>query len=576
MAALKQQLQQKLQQKLSPQQIQLIRLLELTEIEFEERVQQELVDNPALEEGREEIPDSINEFDANADEDGNPGESAEELTLGDYRTEEDIPDYRLEADNYSKDDKKEDIPFVSASSFHDYLESQLGELSLDETSYQIAQYIIGNIDDNGYLQRPATGRLGVLVVGVGGAVATTMITGTLAARKGLAKAIGSIAQMATMRMQDGKEHLIKDVVPLVDLNDIVFGGWDIFADDAYEAAMYAEVLKEKDLNLVKDELKAIKPMPAAFDHNFAKRLNGTHIKNAATRWDMVEQLREDIRTFKANNNCDRIAVLWAASTEIYVPLSEEHKSLAALEKAMKENNTEVISPSMCYAYAAIAEGAPFIMGAPNLCVDTPAMWEFSKKMNVPISGKDFKSGQTLMKTVLAPMFKTRMLGVSGWFSTNILGNRDGEVLDQPENFKTKEVSKLSVIDNIFEPEKFPDLYGDVYHKVRINYYPPRKDNKEAWDNIDIFGWMGYPMEIKVNFLCRDSILAAPIALDLVIFSDLALRAGMCGIQTWLSFFCKSPMHDFEHEPVHDLFQQWRMVKETLRNMVGETAPSYLD
>ena len=315
---------------------------------------------------------------------------------------------------------------------------------------------------------------------------------------------------------------------------------------------------------------------AAFDHNFAKRLNGTHIKKAATRWEMTEQLREDIRNFKAANNCERIAVLWAASTEIYIPLSKEHESLAALEQAMKENNTEVISPSMCYAYAAIAEGAPFIMGAPNLCVDTPAMWEFSKKMNVPISGKDFKSGQTLMKTVLAPMFKTRMLGVSGWFSTNILGNRDGEVLDQPENFKTKEVSKLSVIDNIFEPEKYPDLYGDVYHKVRINYYPPRKDNKEAWDNIDIFGWMGYPMEIKVNFLCRDSILAAPIALDLVIFSDLALRAGMCGIQTWLSFFCKSPMHDFEHEPVHDLFQQWRMLKETLRNMVGETAPSYLD
>ena len=243
---------------------------------------------------------------------------------------------------------------------------------------------------------------------------------------------------------------------------------------------------------------------------------------------------------------------------------------------MKDNNTEVISPSMCYAYAAIAEGAPFVMGAPNLCVDTPAMWEFSKKMNVPISGKDFKSGQTLMKTVLAPMFKTRMLGVSGWFSTNILGNRDGEVLDDPANFKTKEVSKLSVIDNIFEPEKFPDLYGDVYHKVRINYYPPRKDNKEAWDNIDIFGWMGYPMEIKVNFLCRDSILAAPIALDLVLFSDLALRAGMYGIQTWLSFFCKSPMHDFEHQPVHDLFQQWRMVKQTLRDMIGEKAPNYLD
>ena len=396
--------------------------------------------------------------------------------------------------------------------------------------------------------KPATGRLGVLVVGVGGAVSTTMITGTLAARKGLAKPIGSITQMATIRMENNDEKLIKDVVPLADLNDIVFGGWDIFPDNAYEAAMYAEVLKEKDLNLVKEELQAIKPMPAAFDHNFAKRLNGTYIKQAATRWEMMEQLREDIRNFKAANNCERIAVLWAASTEIYVPLCKEHESLAALEEAMKA----------------------------NLCVDTPAMWEFSKKMNVPISGKDFKSGQTLMKTVLAPMFKTRMLGVSGWFSTNILGNRDGEVLDQPENFKTKEVSKLSVIDNIFEPEKYPDLYGDVYHKVRINYYPPRKDNKEAWDNIDIFGWMGYPMEIKVNFLCRDSILAAPIALDLVIFSDLALRAGMSGIQTWLSFFCKSPMHDFEHEPIHDLFTQWRMVKETIRTMVGEKSPSYLD
>ena len=305
--------------------------------------------------------------------------------------------------------------------------------------------------------KPATGRLGVLVVGVGGAVSTTMITGTLAARKGLAKPIGSITQMATIRMENNDEKLIKDVVPLADLNDIVFGGWDIFPDNAYEAAMYAEVLKEKDLNLVKEELQAIKPMPAAFDHNFAKRLNGTYIKQAATRWEMVEQLREDIRNFKAANNCERIAVLLAARTEIYVPLCKEHESLAALEEAMKANNTEVVSPSMCYAYAAIAEGAPFIMGAPNLCVDTPAMWEFSKKMNVPISGKDFKSGQTLMKTVLAPMFKTRMLGVSGWFSTNILGNRDGEVLDQPENFKTKEVSKLSVIDNIFEPEKFPDL-----------------------------------------------------------------------------------------------------------------------
>ena len=423
--------------------------------------------------------------------------------------------------------------------------------------------------------KEAKGKLGVLVVGVGGAVSTTMITGVLAARKGLAKPIGSITQMATMRVQAG-EKPIKEIVPLADLSDIVFGGWDIFPDNAYEAASYAEVLKEKDLKLVKEELEAIKPMPAAFDHNWAKRLNGTHIKQAATRWEMVEQRRADIRAFKAEHACERMAVLWAASTEIYIPMSEDHQSLASLEKAMKENHTETISPSMCYAYAAIAEGAPFIMGAPNLCVDIPAMWEFSKQQCVPIAGKDFKSGQTLMKTVLAPMFKTRMLGLSGWFSTNILGNRDGEVLDDPANFKTKEVSKLSVIDNILEPEKFPELYSDVYHKVRINYYPPRKDNKEAWDNIDIFGWMGYPMEIKVNFLCRDSILAAPIALDLVLFSDLALRAGMCGIQTWLSFFCKSPMHDFEHEPVHDLFQQWRIVKQAIRQMIGEEAPDYLD
>lgn len=423
--------------------------------------------------------------------------------------------------------------------------------------------------------KEAKGKLGVLVVGVGGAVSTTMITGVLAARKGLAKPIGSITQMATMRVQAG-EKPIKEIVPLADLSDIVFGGWDIFPDNAFEAASYAEVLKEKDLKLVKEELEAIKPMPAAFDHNWAKRLNGTHIKQAETRWEMVEQLRADIRAFKAEHACERMAVLWAASTEIYIPISEDHQSLASLEKAMKENHTETISPSMCYAYAAIAEGAPFIMGAPNLCVDIPAMWEFSKQQCVPIAGKDFKSGQTLMKTVLAPMFKTRMLGLNGWFSTNILGNRDGEVLDDPANFKTKEVSKLSVIDNILEPEKFPELYSDVYHKVRINYYPPRKDNKEAWDNIDIFGWMGYPMEIKVNFLCRDSILAAPIALDLVLFSDLALRAGMCGIQTWLSFFCKSPMHDFEHEPVHDLFQQWRIVKQAIRQMIGEEAPDYLD
>ena len=410
----------------------------------------------------------------------------------------------------------------------------------------------------------ASGNLGVLIVGLGGAVSTTLMTGVLSIRKGVAKPIGSISQMASIKMQDGKEHLIKDIVPIADLNSIKFGGWDIFEDNAYDAAMYAEVLKDKDLNEVKKELMEIKPMSAAFDHNFAKRLNGTYIKDAKNRWEMVELLREDIRKFRKDNHCNRIVVIWAASTEIYIPLAEEHKTLESLEKAMKDDRTDVIAPSMCYAYAALSEGAPFIMGAPNLCVDIPAMWELSEKIHVPIAGKDFKSGQTLMKTVLAPMFKTRMLGVSGWFSTNILGNRDGEVLDQPENFKTKEVSKLSVIGNILEPEKHPDLYGNVYHKVRINYYPPRKDNKEAWDNIDIFGWMGYPMEIKVNFLCRDSILAAPIALDLILFSDLALRAGMYGTQTWLSFFCKSPMHDNEHEPVHVLFKQWRMVKKNYK------------
>lgn len=422
----------------------------------------------------------------------------------------------------------------------------------------------------------ASGKLGVMIVGMGGAVSTTLITGVLSVRKGIAKPIGSITQMASIKMQDGKEHFIKDIVPIADLKDVKFGGWDIFDDNAYDAAMYAEVLKEKDLNKVKDELIEIKPMSAVFDHNFAKRLNGTYIKKAETRWDMVELLRQDIRKFKKENGCDRIVVLWAASTEIYIPLAEEHKTLESLEKAMKDNRTDIIAPSMCYAYAALSEEAPFVMGAPNLCVDIPAMWELSEKKQVPIAGKDFKSGQTLMKTVLAPMFKTRMLGVSGWFSTNILGNRDGEVLDQPENFKTKEVSKLSVIDNILEPEKYPELYGNLYHKVRINYYPPRKDNKEAWDNIDIFGWMGYPMEIKVNFLCRDSILAAPIALDLVLFSDLALRAGMYGIQTWLSFFCKSPIHDNDHEPVHDLFQQWRIVKQTIRKMAGENESDYLD
>jgi myo-inositol-1-phosphate synthase len=427
--------------------------------------------------------------------------------------------------------------------------------------------------------KPASGKLGVLVVGVGGAVSTTFIVGTLAVRKGLATPIGSITQLATMRLGKRNENnfpKIKDIVPLATLDDIVFGGWDIFPEDVYAAAKHAEVLTDKDLEGVKDELIAIKPMKAAFDQNFVKRLNGTHVKEADTRWELMEQVREDIRNFKAQNNCDRVVVIWAASTEIYLPLADEHQTLEGFRKAMKENNVEQIAPSMCYAYAAIAEGAPFIMGAPNLCVDMPAMWEFSKEMNVPICGKDFKTGQTMLKTVLAPMLKTRMLGLDGWFSTNILGNRDGEVLDDPDSFKTKEVSKLSVIDTILQPELYPELYKNIYHKVRINYYPPRKDNKEGWDNIDLVGWMGYPMQLKVDFLCRDSILAAPLCLDLVLFADLALRCNFSGIQSWLSFYFKSPMHDFEHVPEHDLFIQYIKLKNTLRTIIGEETLDYID
>lgn len=427
--------------------------------------------------------------------------------------------------------------------------------------------------------KPASGKLGVLVVGVGGAVSTTFIVGTLAVRKGLATPIGSITQLATMRLGKRNENnfpKIKDIVPLATLDDIVFGGWDIFPEDVYAAAKHAEVLTDKDLEGVKDELIAIKPMKAAFDQNFVKRLNGTHVKEADTRWELMEQVREDIRNFKTQNNCDRVVVIWAASTEIYLQLADEHQTLEGFRKAMKENNVEQIAPSMCYAYAAIAEGAPFIMGAPNLCVDMPAMWEFSKEMNVPICGKDFKTGQTMLKTVLAPMLKTRMLGLDGWFSTNILGNRDGEVLDDPDSFKTKEVSKLSVIDTILQPELYPELYKNIYHKVRINYYPPRKDNKEGWDNIDLVGWMGYPMQLKVDFLCRDSILAAPLCLDLVLFADLALRCNFSGIQSWLSFYFKSPMHDFEHVPEHDLFIQYIKLKNTLRTIIGEETLDYID
>jgi myo-inositol-1-phosphate synthase len=427
--------------------------------------------------------------------------------------------------------------------------------------------------------RNAEGKLGVLVVGVGGAVASTFIAGTLSVRKGFGKPIGSVTQLASIRLGKRNENCfpkIKDVIPLASLDDLVFGGWDIFEENIYEAAKVAEVLKKEDLDSVKDELEAIRPLPAVFDPNYVKRLHGTHVKQDAPRRRLTEQLREDIRSFKAANQCERIVVMWAASTEIYIPQSAAHESLEAFEAAIDANCTDLISPSMCYAYAAISEGAPFIMGAPNLCVEIPAIRELSERENIPVCGKDYKTGQTLLKTVVAPMLKTRMLGLDGWFSTNILGNRDGEVLDDPGSFRTKEVSKLSVIDTILQPELYPDLYGNIYHKVRINYYPPRKDNKEGWDNIDIVGWLGYPMQLKIDFLCRDSILAAPLCLDLVLFADLALRCGFRGIQSWLSFYFKSPVHEPGHVPEHDLFIQHTILKNTLRTILGEPTLDYLD
>ena len=425
--------------------------------------------------------------------------------------------------------------------------------------------------------KEANGKLGILTVGVG-AVATTFIAGTLITRKGLGIPVGSITQLATMRIGKREENnfpKIKDVVPLADLNDIVFGGWDIFEDNAYEAAKHAEVLTNEDLDKVKDELIAIKPMKALFDQEFLKPLHGTRVKSAPTKWELAEQVKEDIQNFKKETGVDRVVVIWCGSTEVFTPLGEVHKTLAAFEKGLKENHP-AIAPSNIYAYAAVSLGIPYLNGAPNLTVDIPAMWDLAQKTQTPIAGKDFKTGQTMLKTVLSPMLKTRMLGLSGWFSTNILGNRDGEVLDDPGSFKTKEESKLSVIDNILQPELYPDLYGNVYHKVRINYYPPRKDNKEGWDNIDLFGWLGYPMQLKVDFLCRDSILAAPLCLDLVLFADLAKRAGFSGIQDWLSFYFKSPMHEPSKIAEHDLFIQYVKLKNTLRRMIGEETIDYLD
>lgn len=432
------------------------------------------------------------------------------------------------------------------------------------------------------------GKLGVMVVGLG-AVTTTFMTGVMMARKGLAKPVGSMTQYDKIRVGRGAEKKYlhyKDIVPLADLNDIEFAAWDVYPANAYESAINAEVLKEKDIEPVKDELMRIKPLKAAFDHNYAKRLDGDNVMDAKTRWEMVERLREDIRNFKKESGVERVVVLWAASTEVYVPVDETvHGTLEALEKAMKEDDRDRVAPSMCYAYAALTEGCPFIMGAPNTTVDIPAMWELAEKTGMPIAGKDFKTGQTLVKSGFAPIIGTRCLGLSGWFSTNILGNRDGLVLDEPANFRTKEVSKLSTLETILVPEDQPDLYGhgndedtQYYHKVRINYYPPRNDNKEGWDNIDIFGWMGYPMQIKINFLCRDSILAAPLCLDLVLLSDLAARAGRYGTQRFLSFFLKSPMHDYTQDemPINHLFQQYVMLKNAIREMGGYEADEEID
>ncbi|MBR7065393.1 MAG: inositol-3-phosphate synthase [Prevotella sp.] len=425
------------------------------------------------------------------------------------------------------------------------------------------------------------GKLGILIVG-NGAVATTFMAGVLMSRKGLAKPIGSMTQYDKIRIGKGAEKKYLhygDIIPIASLDDIVFGCWDVYPQNAYQSAVYAEVLKKSDIDPVREELEQIVPMKAAFDKNFAKRLDGDNVKDAKTRWDMVEQLRADIRQFKEEKQCERIVVLWAASTEIYVPIDEKtHFSLEALESAMKADDREHIAPSMCYAYAALSEGAPFVMGAPNTTVDIPAMWELADRTKMPIAGKDFKTGQTLVKSGFAPIISTRCLGLDGWFSTNILGNRDGLVLDEPANFRTKEVSKLSTLETILCADEQPDLYTDYYHKVRINYYPPRNDNKESWDNIDIFGWMGYPMQIKINFLCRDSILAAPVCLDLCLLIDVAARAGRYGIQRFLSFFLKSPMHDYTQgeEAVNHLYRQHTMLKNAIREMGGYEADEEMD
>ena len=424
--------------------------------------------------------------------------------------------------------------------------------------------------------RPASGRLGILTPGLG-AVATTFMAGVESIRRGRSKPIGSLTQMATIRLgkrTDNRSPLIRDFIPLASLDDIVFGAWDPIPDDALTAARKAGVLDERDLAPIAEFLQAITPMPAVFDNHYVTRINGPNVKKGKNKRELGEALRKDIRDFKAKHALDRLVVVWCASTEIYLKPGPQHATIAAFEQAM-ESNDDQIAPSMLYAWAALMEGVPFCNGAPNLCVDIPALIELANEKGVPISGKDFKTGQTWLKTVIAPGIKARMLGLKGWYSTNILGNRDGEVLDDPASFKTKEESKLSVLHTILQPDKYPDLYKDFSHVVRINYYPPRGDNKEGWDNIDIVGWMNYPMQIKVNFLCRDSILAAPIVLDLALFSDFAHRAGMKGIQEWLSFYYKSPMAAAGLQPEHDLFIQQTKLKNTLRHLMGEEQITHL-
>ena len=421
-----------------------------------------------------------------------------------------------------------------------------------------------------------TGKLGVLTPGMG-AVSTTFMAGVEAIRRGLAKPIGSLTQMGTIRLgkrTDNRVPKIKDFIPLAEMDDLVFGGWDIFEDSAYEAARKAGVLEPALLDKVRPFLEGIKPMKGVFDQHYVKRLSGTWVKKAKNWYDYAEMLKEDILAFKEREGCSRLVTVWCASTEIFMKPTAVHQDIESFEKALKARSPE-IAPSMVYAYAALSLGIPFANGAPNLTTDVPALLELAREKNVPLCGKDFKTGQTLMKTIIAPGLKSRMIGLNGWYSTNILGNRDGEVLDDPESFKTKEESKLSVLEHILQPDRYPDLYGKVSHVVRINYYPPRGDNKEGWDNIDIFGWLGYPMQIKIDFLCRDSILAAPIVLDLALFMDLASRIGMRGIQEWLSFYFKSPMHAPSLYPEHDLFIQLMKLKNTLRYIQGEDLITHL-